>query len=223
MIFGGIYGGIKNILNPITQNKFIVYDMQAITATNKDELAQFALITFDGVDNLNYQNSIEIPTQALENRQFSNDSIIDKPFTVKGICAISQAITSADDIGSDKEGNVVGMLDYLLKSDTLVVIFRQYPLFATYTNMHLETWQYSQKGDNTALFANLTFREIRTVYDPNTINDTTANLNGTSFDDSALQCPTDAAVVDNGFVTPANPTGDISSLGQFNSQFGGLT
>lgn len=225
MIGGGIYGGIKNIFNPQKREQFIIYDNQVLQAKTKKEQDDYAWLRFDGIIDNNFQNSVNLPTQSLENRQFSNDSIIDNPFTFTVKCAISQAIWTADDINSGREAEIAGTLDFLQKSDILLAILQVYPLFSARTNLHLESYRLPQSNANVGLVAYLTFREIRTSYDPDTINTTTQN-NPTDTSGSYVPGqsanPSASGSVDNGFVTPTNPTGDTSSLGQFNSQFGGL-
>ena len=224
MIFGGIANGFKNLFTFNQPQKFIIYDAEVLNAQNRSEYQQYVLLSFDALNNSGYNNNVNIPTQTLENRQFSNDSIIDNPFELNVTCSISQGVVTNSDITADKEGVTSQQLNYILKSNVLLVIFRGKPLIQTYTNMHLLDWSYVQDPNNTALNAQLIFREIRTTYVPNNLINTQNNptYNNGSFVPSQSNNPSANTPVDNGFVTPSNPTGNVNSLNSNTSQFGNL-
>lgn len=225
MILGGIYNGVKNLSASQTRGSFIIYDNAVLEAKTKKDQDALAWLKFDGILDNNFQNGVNLPTQSLENRQFSNDSIINNPFTFTVRCAISQAIYTSDDITAGKESEIIEILDYLSKSDNLLAILQIYPLYAARTNMHLENYRLPQNSTNASLIVDMSFKEIRASYDPN-VNNITRQNNSTntnsSFTPNNSSNPTTVTPVDNGFITPINPTGDVSSLGQFNSQFGGV-
>jgi hypothetical protein len=215
MIIGSIYQGIKDFSFSRSQSSFIIYDNSALGASDQAELDDLALLKFDGIANVEYENDILMPRQSLENRQFSNDSIIDNPFVLSLTGVVSNAIFSEDDKTQDKNNNVENNLNYIAKTDILVVIFRTFPLFRDYPNMHLTSWNYKQTPDNVGFFANLKFTEVRSSYVP-TPNIKSSNINNSqSFSDSNSKSPTASSSVDNGFVGSSSPSGDTSNLGIF--------
>lgn len=212
MIFGGIYNGIKNLLSSNKQSKFIIYDAQVLQAQNKSQYEQYALLQFDGIDTINYKNNVQIPTQSLENRQFSNDTIIDNPFRLDLMGVISQSIYTASDLYSDKEGAIVNTLDYILKSNTLLVILRNFPLSGAYINMKLEEYNLPKNSYNIGFSAHLTLREIRTIYIPTSLNNDNFINNNNSFSPNQSNNPTTKNQVDNGFIAPVLRSDNINNL-----------
>ncbi len=217
MIVGGVLSGLGNLFNNAnTRFKFKIYDMSATTVTTANALNDALYLSFDGYVGLNYANNVVIPQQSLENRDFSNDSIIDNPFRLSITAVLSQYNTNLSDVYANYTTDIVSTLEYLLKSNALVVIFKVGPMFATYTNMHLESWNYAQRPDNTALFAVMNFREIRTNYTPNDNIDQNVdgiNTNNT-FSGSDSTNPANASNIDNGIINPVTPTGDTTNIGQ---------
>jgi hypothetical protein len=217
MIVGGIFGGISSLFNNKVGNRgsFIIYDNDALTATTSLERANYKLLSFDGFIRLNYNNNVVIPQQSLENRDFSNDSIIDNPFKLSITAIISQQIGSINDAYKDSAGNIVSTIDNIGKSNTLVAIFRTSPMFNSYPNMHLEDWSYEQTPDKIYLSINLNFREIRTNYTPNDDIDQTSIdgvNNNDSFSPDKSNNPGNNTTKDNGIINSTTPTGNTSSL-----------
>lgn len=210
MIFGDIAQGIGNLTNTTNVSKFIIYDANVLTANNTKEQKQYELLTFDGIEKTQYSNNVKIPQQTLENRQFSNDSIIDNPFLIKISAVLSQGITTKDDISADNEAINVNQLEYILKSNTLLVILRIYPLFTSYENIHLVDYFYIQDPNSNALIAHMNFQEIRALYIPNdTI--TQDQINNNVVPDASLN-PTTQTIKDNGTVGSVTPNGNITTL-----------
>lgn len=205
MIFGGIYGGFKNFKLTQQQNRFNIYSMDVLTAEDNTDF--YIQIQFDGISKLRYQNNIDIPRQALENRQFSNDSILDNPYQLILTGEISQLVRTQDDLNLDLAGSTASTLDYLLKNDILLAILRAPTLFEAYTNMKLKDYYYDQSESKNNLAVTMTFEEIRTAYIPSDAN------TYTGFDPASTSNPINASVVDSGIVTPSSPAGNINSLG----------
>ena len=216
MIINNIFSGIQNLINSgYTRGSFVIYNDAVLTAQNKAQYESNQLLSFDGFVRLGYNNNVSIPQQSLENREFSNDSIIDSPFKLSLVCVISQQIGTITDLYNDYAGNVTNTLEYLGKSNTIVAIFRKSPLFSAYINMHLEDWSYEQTPDKTALFANMNFKEIRTSYTPNSyINQNTNNgiNNNASFSPNNSNNPANQNTIDNGIIDTTPPTGNTSAL-----------
>lgn len=215
MIAGGVFGGISNLFRASnTRFSFQIYDMSALTPAGTADLNAAAYVSFDGYMGLRYANNVIIPQQTLENREFSNDSIIDNPFRLSISAVISQHITSLTDLYSDYAPQALSTLEFLGKSNTLVVIFRTNPMFKTYTNMKLESWDYDQTPSNTAFIARLNFREIRATYVPNDnlpTQNANTNLNNT-FNTTASSNPANAKNIDNGLINTTSPTGSTTNL-----------
>ncbi len=211
-----VASGIQNLISSgYSRGSFSIYNNAVLTAPNKSLYQSNLVLAFDGFVRLGYSNNVMIPQQTLENRDFSNDSIIDNPFRLSLVAVISQYITSITDYYSDYEGDIVTTLEYLGKSNTLLAIFRSTPLFSGYINMHLEDWNYDQTPDKTALFANMSFREIRTNYIPNDdINQTTNDGLNTSdsFSSTDSSNPANSSTVDNGIIDTIPPSGDTNTL-----------
>ena len=215
MIISSILSGIENLItNGYDRGKFIIYKADATLSSTKSQLESNQLLAFDGFLRLGYANNVQIPQQALENRGFTQDSLIDNPFILNLSAVISQQISSASDLENDLEGDIVKILEYMGKSDQLVTIFRRVPLFSAYINMHLDSWHNEQTPDNTALISHMTFREIRTAYQPNATQLTTSDgLNlSNNFSSTNSSNPANASTIDNGIINTMNPTGDVSNL-----------
>ena len=215
MILGSIYQGVKDFNFSRTQTSFIIYDNSVLDAKSQADIDNASLIKFDGIASIEYENDVMMPRQSLENRQFSNDSIIDNPFVLNLTGVVSSALFSEEDLTLDKDNEVVNTLIYLAKTNTIVVIFRSPPLKSDYTNLHLNSWSYKQTPDNVGLFVNMKFMEVRTSYVPvPTIKNNNIN-SSQSFNASNSTSPTANNSVDNGFVGGSTPTGDTSNLGVF--------
>ena len=148
--------------------KFIIYEIGALTAQTPKDLAKFVAIEFDSVIDYSYQNEVKIPFQPLEGGLFSTDSILTSPFILKCTGAITMSYTNDTVAQSFADISlVVALLLFYLQNSTQLVIFEKAPFFSEYSPMHLRVFNYEVSPDNNTLYANMEFQEVQstpTVY-----------------------------------------------------------
>lgn len=199
--------------NSLGRSSFIIYDANVLSAKDKKTVKNYELLAFDGFINLSYDNDVIIPRESLENRQFTDDSILDNPFKLSLIAPISQQIDSVADLNANYENIIASQLEYIGKSNLILLIFKTAPLFRSYNNMHFKSWNYRQSVDNSAMFANMRFEEIRTSYTPNQNNTQDNGLNTTnSFSATNSSNPANQKPIDNGIINTYTPDGNTDNI-----------
>jgi hypothetical protein len=199
--------------NSSSRGSFIIYDANVLSAKDKNTVKKYELLAFDGFINLSYENDVIIPREGLENRQFTDDSILENPFRFSLVAPISQQIDSVADLNANYENTIASQLEYIGKSNLILLIFKTAPLFRSYNNMHLKSWNYRQSVENSAMFANMRFEEIRTSYIPNQNNKQDNGLNTTnSFSATNSSNPANQKPIDNGIINTYTPDGNINNI-----------
>lgn len=210
MIINSIVSSVNSMLtSSYHRNGFIIYDSAVLNSKNKIDYENNKLLQFDGFTNLSYTNNVLIPKQALENRAFTNDSIIDSPFELRITAVVSEHATSLKDLNADYAGKISSTIETIGKSDKILTIIRESPMFATYNNLKLQSWSYEQSPERTGLFLNMVFQEIRTAYVP---NNNSSNYVQPSFSNDNSKNPSNQNQLDNGIINTAPPSGNINNL-----------
>jgi hypothetical protein len=191
----------KNLIFGNYENKFYIYEMSYFDSiSNKDLTTKSQAIELNTFANIKYKNTIQVPTQPLENGQFTNDSIITSPFifTLEGIAStiLTTQITSLFNPSSlrDRLSTIENQLDKYLKNNTLLVVLKSYPLLRNYTNLKLIDVEYSQNNTINYLRPTLTFQQVRVA---------SVEYNNLKVDNISDQ--TQATSKQNGQVTPQKP------------------
>lgn len=193
---------ITNFFKINLSKPFIIYEIDALTATTPAELEQYIAIAFDAVYNYGYRNETKIPYQPLENGAYTTDSVLDNPFTLRATGAITMAFDNSVVSDYSSIEDVTDNLLYYLQSLDQVAIIKTQPFFTTYSPMHLVSFEYEVSPDNITLYADMTFQEVRSASEGSITPGQSTLNNG-----KTVSNPTNTNIQDGGIVAPnSNPT-----------------
>lgn len=186
-----------------TPQPFIIYTIDALTATTPQEQSQYSAITFDAAYRYGYRNEVRIPWEALENGTYSTDSVLDNPFMLRvtGVLTMAYSNTSVAANYNEMEVVINALTAYQKSLDSLIILKGQ-PFFTSYYPIHLKSFQHDVTPDNITLYADMEFQQVRSSVS-NIGSLASSNLNNSN----SLSSPINSNIVDGGIVSPnANST-----------------
>jgi hypothetical protein len=153
---------------PKPRTSFIIYTNDYLTTTQSNvtsEVESEAALIFNGFMLFDYSNQVNIPYEPIEGSSFSSDSVQDTPATIRIIGAYApwhkSKIFNNNQL-LDLQALCEAQLDTYLKNTTLLTIIKSRPLFKTYANYKLQSYEFTFNPDLMMFMPDCKFQEIRT-------------------------------------------------------------
>jgi len=160
---------------------------------NDDEM----VADFQALSDFGAKYQVNVPTEALEDGQFSNDSVLGLPYTLDIVCVSSPAyekgVVFDDQSRRDYIADIIEALKQNMKSQTIVSIIKSKPLFETYPLLKITDFEYALTNNELNLVALIKLQEVRTTkseYGTSNAN-TLANKQNASPTQNGRVSPTD--------------------------------
>jgi len=171
-----------------TRQTFNIYTSDALDSDNVN--AQSPVITFTGLMSADIKRQYKIPTVALENGSFANDSLQELPFTLTINAIHSPFVTgfgyTKDDKMQDIALVVAALKEYAANDKFLTILTSS--LFEVYENMKIIDSGYRRDSYTTYLNAYITFQEV--------------NLTEAEYDETKYRDKTQGDIQDRGEIAP---------------------
>lgn len=151
---------------------------------NYNELSTDVIgIEFQAMNGFYYKSQINVPYEPLEDGLFSSDSLLGTPYmiAVTATCAPAYNNNSADVIITNDDdrrqyiAEVIDQLDTAQNTAQLLVLLSTTPVFKTYSNLKLISFEYELSANQLNLEVIMQFQQIRMTnseYDTSTIKTT---------------------------------------------------
>ena len=191
--------------SPKPKSQFIIYSNKYLTQPQDNTRIKAdidAAIVFSGFMLFDYNTKVTVPYEPIEGSSFSSDSVQDSPDTIRIIgayCPWGKGVFYTNDMLMDAQATVEAQLQTYKANTTLLTIIKSRPIFKTYTNFKLISYEFNFNPEQTALIADCMFQEIRTN-------------RGASAYSNQVNDPQNSTMADNGIVTPTDALPNINDF-----------